>query len=241
MSPSSTAPTKHGNAADLQVIEMLKWVGVPGTPTHFALCLGAGAFFIYVWPRSRKLGRICTSLVLIVHVVLALPSVAIAIANRLPVVPQPLPEAVGKLDALIVFDGDNRRGRVAKASQIYATSSPSELWILGERMDGQRARLRRQGCKPAGLRLMNSSANTREQVAWVQRREANEPWAPVRNIALRLQVPRHRGPGSGSRRRGPGRRGADRRCAADVGNRHLCAGVHRASGQPGCDSTRSWR
>ena len=111
---------------------MLKWVGVPGTPTHFALCLAAGAFLIYVWPRSRKLGRIWISLVLIAYVVLALPSVASAIAGRLPAVPQPLPDAVGKLDALIVFDGDNRRGRVARASQIYATASPSELWILGD-------------------------------------------------------------------------------------------------------------
>ena len=170
------------------MIEILKWVGVPGTPTHLALCLGAGVFLLYVWPRSRRLGRLWLALVVVVYLALALPVTATAIANRLPAVPPPLPDALGRLDALIVFDGDNRRGRVAKTRQLYAASPPAEVWILGEAW--MLEELGAGGIPGTRLKRDETAANTREQVAWVQRLEESAPGRRFAIVASRLQVPR---------------------------------------------------
>ena len=40
---------------------------------------------------------------------------------------------MSEVDALIVFDGDNRRGRVAEAKKIYDTAKPARVWLLGDR------------------------------------------------------------------------------------------------------------
>lgn len=169
------------------MISILKFVGVPGSLTFLALCLALGVVAIYVWPRSRRLGRLWLGAVLMVYLLLALPIVANAIAGRLPAARPVDPRSLTSIEALIVFDGDNRRGRVAEALRVYSAASPAEVWVLGGRwmLDELAASI------PSDrLKVDDHSANTREQIAWVQRRVHSEPHRRLAVIASRLQVPR---------------------------------------------------
>ena len=218
---------------------MLKWVGVPGTPTHFALCLAAGAFLIYVWPRSRKLGRIWISLVLVAYVVLALPSVASAIANRLPAVPQPLPDAVGKArrphrlrrrqsartrgkgqpDLRHVFSVrvvDPRRRLDARRAR---RGRDSERAHQGGRHDGQHARSNGLGQAPRGERSRAAASRSSPRAC---RCRGSRPW---------LERPASR------RQSSPRRSTTSRRRRASAS---MCRATSR-SGSAGTRSTSSWR
>ena len=94
-----------------------------------------------------------------------------------------------------------------KASQIYATSSPSEVWILGDAW--MLDELVVAGIPSARVKVDDTTANTRDQMAWVKRREASDPGQPFRHHRFALAGAEDRGPGSGgwqSRRQSSRRR-----------------------------------
>src|SRR4029453_7076109 len=97
-------------AALFPALSVLKFIDAPGSIGFLIVCCIAGFAAMYVWPKNRRLGRICLGFVFTGYVVLGTPVVATLIARLLPPVVPPDPAGYGHLDTLVVFDGDNRRG-----------------------------------------------------------------------------------------------------------------------------------
>jgi len=158
-------------------------------PGSVGFLIVAGVVWLMVrfaWPRSRRLGNIWVLAVTLTYTILSVPWVANQIADRL--MPAQPPVFSGALDTLIVFDGDNRIGRVREARRIYDIARPQAIDIVGE--PWLVSALRRSGVPRDRIRQEAGPSTTREQIAWVQR--TIEPAAAPRTglIASRLQMPR---------------------------------------------------
>ena len=94
---------------------------------------------------------------------------------------------MSEVDALIVFDGDNRRGRVAEAKKIYDTAKPARVWLLGDRWMWDA--LWRSGIPYDLITPDKGPPNTRAQMDWVQRFESTRPGRTA-IVASRIQMPR---------------------------------------------------
>ena len=165
---------------------------------------------------------------------IGLPVVANAIAGSLAMaVPSNDPAAWRGIDALIVLDGDNRRGRVREARLAYDVARPAEVWVFGDAwmLDP----LLQSGIPYDRIKFGGDTANTRDQMARVKMfadrastgrgdrvLSADAPHRGVGDPALDLTVPPHRV--------------ADRRGAADDGR---CAASCRATSPSGRAGTRS--
>lgn len=169
-------------------MSLLKAVGPPGSPGFLLVALAAGVIVGYVWPRKPRLGRAWVVLVLAVYLALSWPPVARLLVESLPhPTPWPAAERPDALQTLIVFDGDNRRGRVRLTEDILATRPPDTVhvigshWILDDMTPALRARIVHDA-RPG---------NTREQIEWVGRFLGGHP-GPAAIVASRLQAPRVR-------------------------------------------------
>jgi len=169
------------------LLSLLKFFAVPGSLSFLAFCLVFGLGLIYIWPR-RRLGRMFLLGVGIVYVVLALPVVANAIADRLPRYQSSETEPVGTLDALVVFDGDNRRGRVRAAAEAYKATPARRVVVLGGvwMIDP----IAEAGVPRDRITWDGSTPTTRDQIAWVKRLSGNIPEGRIAVVASRLQMPR---------------------------------------------------
>jgi uncharacterized SAM-binding protein YcdF (DUF218 family) len=152
------------------------------------LCTVIWAVLRFVWPRASWLARawfwtICGS-----YLVLGLPIVATAIIDRLPSVPPVDAASVREVDTLVIFDGDNRLGRVDEALRVYAAAQPEAVFVLGQVwiLDTLVA----AGLPPDRLRCDGSSPTTLAQMDWVRRRMTARPGERTAVIASRLQMPR---------------------------------------------------
>lgn len=169
------------------MLSVLKYFAVPGSLSFLACCVAFGLGLIYVWPR-RRLGRTFLLAVGVVYIVLALPFVANAIAERLPRYESVDLQPSGTIDALVVFDGDNRRGRVRAAVAAYKATPARRVvvlggaWMIDPIVEGgvPRDRMTRDG----------GTATTRDQIAWVRRFAGNSPEGRIAVVASRLQMPR---------------------------------------------------
>jgi len=119
-----------------------------------------------------------------------MPVVAHGIADWLPEY-QTLAAATGgqgSLDALFVFDGDNRRGRVRQTADTFRMYAPREVWILGNEWLIEplaeagipRDRLRRDG-------FVSTTADQVDRTARILSSRAIGRWAV---LVSRLQAPR---------------------------------------------------
>jgi uncharacterized SAM-binding protein YcdF (DUF218 family) len=169
------------------LFSILKTVAVPGSLTFLGLCLAAGLVATYR-SRYRRLGQAFLVLVAAAYFVLALPIVANAIADHLPGVPSTGLRSGEKLDTLVVFDGDNRRGRVREALRVYRTSSPRIVCVLGE--DWIPDALQKEGIPSSRLARYSTTPTTRDQVAWVEQLAARSNAGGIAVIGSRLQTPR---------------------------------------------------
>lgn len=120
------------------------------------------------------------------YLVLGWPPAARAILDGLP---SPAPTVVddlpSELDSLVLFDGDNRRGRVRLAEQIIAAASPRAIHVLGSTLILQEM--------PTSLLAQvvhHPAANTREQMMWVEQFVADGPAARAAIVVSRIQAPR---------------------------------------------------
>src|SRR5688572_29267840 len=134
------------------------------------------------------LGAVCAG-----YLVLAVPMVAISIDGLLPVVtapPAPSADALPRLDTLVIFDGDNRRGRLAEALRIWSTSAPSRVIVSGS--DWLLDELRAAGVPESTLDQDSVSSTTREQVAWLEKFEREHRETNAFVVVSRLHAPRTR-------------------------------------------------
>lgn len=169
------------------ILSVLKFVAVPGSLPFLVLCLILGTALHYLWPRHRRWWRRGLFTIGVAYLILSLPVVANALSNRLTG-GAPAGAGLARLDALIVFDGDNRRGRVAETLRVLQTSPAIDVWVLGD--DWMLTPLGSAGIAPAKLHYDADTPTTRDQTAWVARFVAAAPQRSVGVIASRLQAPR---------------------------------------------------
>lgn len=172
------------------LLSWLKPIDAPGSIGFLWLSVGIGLFVMFVWPRNRRLGRRWLAGVAALYVVLALPIVAWAIATTLPHTSTTPAAQVGPLDALVVFDGDNRRGRVTTAADVFARSKPATVWVLGLQADWIQDELRASGLPWDVVQIDTATGTTRAQMQWVADRRSRDPHLRMAVIASRLQAPR---------------------------------------------------
>ena len=177
------------------MIETLLSVGkpidAPGSIEFLFLCLGIGLCFWLIWPRNGRLARRWLMSVFILYLVLALPITAKTIAGQLPAIgTDAVWDPLTPIDALVIFDGDNRRGRVRAAAMAFTQSKPQTTWVLGSEALWFEPELPLVGIPASAVQFDSSTLNTRDQIAWVERRIAAQPGARVAVVASRLQAPR---------------------------------------------------
>jgi len=166
------------------VIDILKLLGAPGSIPFLALSIALGVGLVRFTRRFRRLGVGLLTAVSAGYLILALPIVGHAIANRLPAVRTERPH---RITTLIVLDGDNRRGRVRELQRVLATDKPVTVWILGDRwiLDA----LEEAGISGPMFRYDETARTTLAQMVQVQD-IANDAGGPTAVIASRLQTPR---------------------------------------------------
>jgi uncharacterized SAM-binding protein YcdF (DUF218 family) len=153
------------------------------------LCIVVGLAIGLVWPRNRRLARTWLVFVAVLYFVLALPVTAKVIADALPSTVSLDADRAGPLDAIVVFDGDNRRGRVTATARAFWTSHPSAVLVLGGQAEWLYDRLPKAGLPAQVCRLDSGPRTTRDQIAWVRTYLASHD-ERIAVVASRLQVPR---------------------------------------------------
>jgi hypothetical protein len=164
---------------------VLKTIGPPGSLGFLLLAVAVGLFIRYLWPRSRRLGHAWLIAVVSGYLVLGWPPAAQAILGGLPAPAAAAVENLEALDVLVVFDGDNRRGRVRAVEQIAAAASHPTIHVVGSRLI-----LREM---PGILRERTThhhAATTRDQIEWVRHLARRSPATRIGIVVSRIQAPR---------------------------------------------------
>jgi hypothetical protein len=170
------------------LLTAVKALGAPGSIPFLILCCLVSLLLLFVWPRSRRLARAWLGVVLVGYLMLSLPVVAGAIAGALPRVPPERVFADGPVASLIVFDGDNRHGRVREAKRIYDLARPETVWLLGDAWMWDA--LWRAGVPYDAIKHDPATPTTRHQIAWVQKYMSGNGGGRAVVVASRLQMPR---------------------------------------------------
>ena len=141
---------------------------------------------LLVWPKTRRFAKRWLLWVTGVYVVFGLPVVANAIAGTLPKPAHSAPTQ--PVRALIILDGDNRRGRLREALTVLRRDDPPTVWILGDEwfLD----ELEAEGYPRDRFLHETETTNTREQMQWVARFAADHPGTEPVLVVSRLQTPR---------------------------------------------------
>jgi hypothetical protein len=111
---------------------LLKVTGGPGSIPFFFLCLACGVWLHRRGGTPRRVGRAWLAALAALYLVLSLPVVANRLTDSLTAY-RPLddPSQLGHLETLVVFDGDNRRGRVREARRLYEAAHPARVIVSG--------------------------------------------------------------------------------------------------------------
>jgi uncharacterized SAM-binding protein YcdF (DUF218 family) len=173
-----------------QMLDAVKWIDAPGSTAFFVLCCVLAVPLAVIWPRRRAVVAAWMGLVALLYVTLAMPFVANSIAAELPALPRAAWSNEPRIHTLVVFDGDNRNGRVREARRLYDLAHPSAVWSLGWEPWMEDA-LKRAGIDGSRVRHDQTTTTTREQVQWVRRWiDQHGDAAGVTIVASRLQAPR---------------------------------------------------
>lgn len=173
------------------LLSILKPIDAPGSIPFLLLAGAAGLLITFVWPRNRRLGRYWFTSLSVLYAILALPLAARAIS---PSVPPSLVDApsvtAGQLDALVIFDGDNRRGRVTASRDLYQSAHPRVVWVLGLEADWIRDELPRVGVPSNVIQTDFATGTTRAQLEWVRNQREHIGEGRIAVVASRLQLRR---------------------------------------------------
>lgn len=166
----------------------LKVVGGPGSLGFYLAALALAVLLGWRWPRGRRTATMAVVALTAAYLLLALPVVALSIVDALPRIDAPDIAAVGRVQSLVVFDGDNRAGRERAARQVLRRSAPSEVHLLGT--DYLLAALRATLGPTAPLHYDGSTWNTAMQVERVEQIVGERPPMTTAVVASRVQMPR---------------------------------------------------
>jgi hypothetical protein len=170
-----------------RALDVLKWMDGPGSIPWLVVGLALGLVLV-ARAHTRAWGRWWLAMLAITYIVLATPVVANGIAASLRVAQDT--RDYGQVDALVVFDGDNRRGRAAVAKTIFFQSHPSELWVIGIDPEWIHEQLRMIGVPWKEIRIDRQPGTTRAQVDWIARYLARQRERHVVVVVSRLQQAR---------------------------------------------------
>ena len=164
------------------MIDALKLLGAPGSIPFLILSVLAGLGLVRR-RGTRRAGMAWLAAVASGYLTLALPPVARAIVDALPLVAPPQ----SGVDVLIVIDGDNRRGRAREVQRVILERSPDVVWVLGDRwiLDA----LKEAGVSKSLVRHDQTARTTRAQIDQVEAIAAAASGRVV-IISSRLQAPR---------------------------------------------------
>jgi uncharacterized SAM-binding protein YcdF (DUF218 family) len=170
-------------------IDLVKWTGGPGSIQLLLMLTAIGLWLSCRRPRHRVLGRSILGITGLTYWILATPVTARSIERILPSLAWET-GAVRQagIDTLVVLDGDNRRGRLAKALSVWRVTAPTRVivsgqsWLIDELMAA--------GVPESRLSREEVAATTREQIAWLRALMSAPSAGHVAVIASRLQAPR---------------------------------------------------
>jgi uncharacterized SAM-binding protein YcdF (DUF218 family) len=172
-------------------VDVLKALGSSVSPLSVLLVLLLAGMALFVWPRTRRFATRWLLWVTGIHIVFGLPVVATALASRLPAVSTPAPATAPRsATTLVVFDGDNRRGRLAETLRWLDDTGTggAPVWILGDRWLVDQ--LVAAGHERSRFRHETGTGTTREQMDWVARFVGDHRGAVPAVVVSRLQAPR---------------------------------------------------
>lgn len=169
-------------------LALIKLIGGPGSLRFLAVGTLFGILLGRASPPYRRFTRTWLITLYLLYFFLALPIVARSIAGPFddPLAGQRPPAA--PIDALIIFDGDNPSGRIAETRRIWTLIHPSVVIVSGD--EWLVDQLRAAGIPQRQLLLDDTSANTRQQVGYVQQYVSSHATAAVAVVVSRLQMPR---------------------------------------------------
>ena len=170
----------------MSLLGSIKFIGGPGS-LGFLLACGVVALLLRRLPKGRAVAALWLIAVCGSYLVLALPSVALAIAGCLPAARSDTASA-RDIDVVVVLDGDNRRGRLREGLRLWTESSPRRFVVSGG--EWLVARFREAGIPRDRLEQEAGAATTREQIDWVAQVASQVPAERVVLVASRLQMPR---------------------------------------------------
>jgi hypothetical protein len=147
-------------------------------------------FLAVVWPRKWSWVRRWCWLVGPVYLLLTLPIVAHALAASLADRGDGYREPDGPVSTLVIFDGDNRRGRLRAARATIEASPPSEVWVLGVQPEWFQEEMPGEGIGLDRVRFDATTGTTRAQLAWVAEYQSAHPSAAVAVVVSRMQAAR---------------------------------------------------
>ena len=170
------------------LLDPLKFVGGPGFLIFIVLAIALGLVVARRSSRYRFAAWTWTTIVATSALVLALPVVAHAIVERLPRVDGGEAQCTGWFETLVVFDGDNRRGRLAETLRLWHGHAPRMIIVSGSEWLVEE--LVAAGVPRHVVRQDESASTTREQVRWLTEAAARARRCEVAVIASELQMPR---------------------------------------------------
>jgi uncharacterized SAM-binding protein YcdF (DUF218 family) len=116
----------------MPIPSLLKQALSPGSIGFLLLGLMLWLLLRYLWPRRRRVERLWLVALAALYLVMGLPWVANELGDRLSP-PQAFADgSLTSIQQLIVFDGDNRRGRTREASHVWSLAQPSVVHVLGD-------------------------------------------------------------------------------------------------------------
>lgn len=171
------------------MLDFLKALGGPGSWSFLGWCGAIALFLALVWPRQSRPVLVWVSVVGVSYLLMSLPLVANRLADGLSPVAVTDFGSLGPLETLVVFDGDNRRGRLRAALAIDNALDPAEVWVLGDAwlLDA----LLQEGVRRGKIKHEDAVTTTGEQIAQLAELVRRRP-GRMAVVVSRLQLPRVR-------------------------------------------------
>jgi uncharacterized SAM-binding protein YcdF (DUF218 family) len=166
--------------------EILKAIGPPGSAGFIALGLTIGVGLLCVWPRRVRPALTWIALLLVGHLLLALPVVSNLVADSLSSV-RPT-QAVVPARLLVVLEGNHAEGRARETSRASRLWPEAPVLVLGD--DWFVHRLVRNGVPRSRIHQLSGPATTREQMESLRQYLSDHPAAPAAIVASRVHMRR---------------------------------------------------
>lgn len=172
------------------MLSVVKAIDGTGSTQLLMVAVVPAIVMAFVWPRNRAWARRWLIGAGALLLMLTLPIVANALASPLEQRDVRYRQTPGALDALIIFDGDNRRGRLRAAKDLFDASAPHDVWVLGIQPEWFIDELPPAGIPADRTRYDITTDTTRAQVDWLARYRRDRPDAAVAVVVSRLQAAR---------------------------------------------------